>query len=244
MQEAERLLDPDLITTPDFNLLRRRYLGVLLRDLPLQIHQQGLLRGVDQDSLSEGTSPSTQSTASTSRKSRVTHSPSEDLRLEELASTVGCVAVLQNLQKMVKSLRESPWQADSSIKGAVNTFTRAKCKEALGSLEQDYSSLRVARRFRELVVDCRAEAAALRKKRKRGQPYSDGKRGVGADSQAYDRLLDECGEDATLLRDDLKKANEHGRRLLEYENISGLEHPIWMLFPAENTKCPIDESFL
>lgn len=176
---------------------------------------------------------------------------------EYLASAVGCAEVLKDFRTMAKLLRESPARDDASIEIALAIFTRGRLNKHLGSLQQDYSSLRVARRYRELLVQFREDAVAQRKlKRKwKHSPASNPpdlsnpprKRGVGADSQAYRKMMDEWKEpiiDADALLGELKAANERGKPLLQYEIICGTDHPIWMLLPARKMKSPMDGSWV
>lgn len=245
LQEAELLLNPDLMTSHSFYQLRWRYLRLLLGKIISQLYPRTLIHNGDRD-LNTG-SPSSLSIGGSaleqSNVDRLSLSPNE---LEHLASTIGCSEVLRNLRMMVKLLRESLPQGEPSLEVALATFKRGRSNKSLGLLQQDHSSLPVARRFRQLETEIREAMATKRGKRKRGQP-GPGDPGKKADHKAYNRMIQEwkvAVDSDSALRDELKIANNWGKHLLQYEDVCGPTHPLWMLLPAENTRCPMNPSFI
>jgi len=195
----------------------------------------------------EASSPSARTEVSiVSQQSNIDRSAVPDEQLEDMAATIGCDEVRQDLERVVKSIRNSPRDVDSSIKSALDIFARGMSKEYCGALEQHYSSVRVARRFNMLLRQWQNKYAEQRRKRKRHEPYSENVRGRGGKAYAYDTMVKECGTDTSDdgLRSEIIQANRHGQPLLGYEEASGPIHPLWLLFPLRDMSSPINETFV
>lgn len=64
-----------------------------------------------------------------------------------LASTIGCVAVLQDLAIMVKSFTETSPKMRQELGCMIKIYERGEANSFLATIQKDFSSLFVARRF-------------------------------------------------------------------------------------------------
>jgi hypothetical protein len=112
--------------------------------------------------------------------------------------------------------------------------------EKLGKLRRDIAAFHIASLFAAMAQE---SSQKLKDKnridRHKDAPKPDGKRrGPVVTGRVYDELLRGCrSQDANTERS-IKTAKRQGIHLLQYEEVCGREHPLWMLLPIRNIRLP------
>ena len=105
MKEAEAILRPETDIPNDFNLLRQRYVRMVVQDPLLQDLPSGTPNSRAQSSeLSPPGNLSNDMILSSSER----ETPLSHTELEALASAVGCDKVLEDLEGLMETLRATP----------------------------------------------------------------------------------------------------------------------------------------
>ena len=228
--------------------------------------------------ISQGSSPLSQVSSPASQKialelSNIKLSSEGSLTIDHLASAIGCVAVLRDLDDIVMNLRSSLDRYDSRIETDLRWFNRGQKTESLGSLQKDYSALRISRRYRDLSAEISPLMEAKKRlnrnasrqdkdeqiseqrgtKRKRRwpqhkQPKQPRHQGLRLSTHVYDRMINDWKDpvkdgDKERLRRNLIEAHRRGQVLLQYEDFCTPAYPLWMLLPGSIMSCPLDPSY-
>ncbi|EXJ56225.1 uncharacterized protein A1O5_12681 [Cladophialophora psammophila CBS 110553] len=186
-----------------------------------------------------------------------------DANLDQLASAIGCGTVLHDFAKIAQNVHSTSEKTTSTIAAVMEVFDCAETHRFVAGLQKDLSGLIVASNFRALVSRFRDELKENKKERKKlsrmlraegrsppAQPEHPhaafSVKGRGAESKAYDVLIDiwRQPEKPSPLRKRLQAANYHGQPLLMFEDVCGLEYPMWVMLPMRDIPCPEDPQVL
>jgi hypothetical protein len=144
------------------------------------------------------------------------------------------------------------------IQRALQLYVRGRGYNRLGCLEKDFAALYISRTFRLLVQTFRQNAGKKKASKRKlealttpeeehddgEEGFPAGKRGHGAETRAYNRILQACGPDAeTGTLRNIKRANYWGLRLHNFDVICGSGYPLWMLRPTRKISCPLNAEY-
>ncbi|OAP53875.1 hypothetical protein AYL99_11897 [Fonsecaea erecta] len=273
LYEAEMLLRGDVEVIEDLSLLRLRYLRLLLGDLLAQESLSYLT--CDSATLIEGITTFRNGTTDLQRGDLLTETRLSQPRrhLDVLASAIGCATVLQDLKAIAQNLRSSSAWEPLTLKSIMQVFDHGEANRSLRALQKNVSWLLVARSFRALTTQMQKvlrknkeanEEAKKFARQWRGQETTRPARteesgvvasnsGVDAKSMAYDWLIKYWGhppEDRADPKKRVQRCNYLGRSLMLFEDVCGLDFPLWMLLPlrsllcSSGPGCPIDPDML
>ena len=129
------------------------------------------------------------------------------------------------------------------VGSAFQLYTSGRGHRKLGEIQEDLASFQITRRYRTYKQVFQEEIQDSPSDRRKHVIHDTellpGKSGPQASDRAYKQLLSDCfSPDDPGKRADLVSANSRGSQLLRYEIPCGREHPLWLILPTRNFKCP------